>query len=109
MYRPLVVIESPYSSPTAQGLVDNRNYLKRAMMDSLERGEAPFAGHFLYTQILNDRDAAARRLGMEASKIFYLKCSLVAVYIDHGISPGMLAGIEIARKLGRPCEERKLG
>jgi hypothetical protein len=107
--RELVIIESPYSSPTAQGLLENRNYLKRAMIDSLERGEAPFAGHFLYTQLLNDRDPKDRRLGMEASKIFYLHCYLVAVYTDHGISPGMKVGIELAKRLGRAIEERSIG
>ena len=37
---------------------------RRAMLDCLKRGEAPFASHLLYTQALDDSDAAHRKLGI---------------------------------------------
>lgn len=104
-----VVIESPYTSKTANGLVQNRNYAIAAMQDSIARGEVPFAGHLLYTQCLNDRDASSRRVGLRLDVQVLLRADLVAAYVDMGISPGMRSGLDAARRLGKPVEERRLG
>lgn len=109
MPEPIVIIESPYSHPTAQGLIIHRLYQKFAMLDSISRCEAPFAGHGFYTQYLNDRDEKDRKLGMRLSRNFLYASSLVAVYSDLGVSPGMLAGIRLANLLAKPIEYRLLG
>ena len=56
----LVIIESPY----AGDIKANIAYARRAVRDSLERGEFPIASHLLYTQpgILND-DIPSERCG----------------------------------------------
>lgn len=103
-----VLVESPYNSPTAQGLVENRNYLIRAMRDCMDRGETPFASHLLYTQILNDRDKNARVLGLALAKPWYYVVDKAVFYMDKGLSPGMEHGLKICKRIGLTIEERYL-
>ena len=101
----LVVIESPY----ANNIERNVLYLKRVVIDCLARGEAPFASHLLYTQVLNDNIPAERALGMEAGFAWSKKAELTVVYGDYGISEGMELGIAEADAVGRRVEYRKIG
>lgn len=57
-----VQLESPYAGDVAR----NRMYARRAMLDCLRHGEAPFASHLLYTQVLDDTIPEDRELGMSA-------------------------------------------
>lgn len=99
-----VVLESPYSGDVAL----NMNYLRAAMLDCLMRGDAPFASHLLYTQVLDDRIPKDRRLGMEAGFAWGEVAEACVVYTDLGISPGMREGINRAEQLGIPVEQRTL-
>ncbi len=105
MTKPLVIIESPY----AGNIEKNTAYARRCMLDSLRRGEAPFASHLLYTQVLNDLDHTERRQGIESGFAWGSKADLVAVYTDLGISDGMHEGIKRAEKLGIPVTKREIG
>lgn len=107
--RPLVVLESPYSSPERKKLVENHNYAKAILNDSIARGESPFLSHLFYTQFLNDRLADQRALGMEAGWAVMAKADFVAVYLDLGWSDGMVEGVLRAEKLGLKWEKRKIG
>lgn len=101
----LVVIESPYA-----GDVDSNVESARACMrDSLNRGEAPFASHLLYTQdgILND-DVSGER-GIAAGLAWARHAHLTAIYADFGISEGMVAGIQDAKRVSRQVEMRFIG
>ena len=101
----LVIIESPY----AGDILRNKSYAARCIRDSLERGEAPFASHMLYTQqgILYDHIPAQRMTGIEAGYAWMGVADLVAVYTDLGISPGMEQGIKAAEDIrGMPIEYR---
>ncbi|MBI2055942.1 MAG: hypothetical protein HYT37_01005 [Candidatus Sungbacteria bacterium] len=102
----LVVLESPYAGDVER----NTHYARACMRDSLLRGEAPFASHLLYTQpeVLNDNIKEERTLGMEAGFTWGEKAELTVVYGDYGVSPGMKAGIERAKKAGRRVEFRFL-
>jgi hypothetical protein len=106
----LVVIESPLSAPTREERERNKQYAKRAMADSISKGEAPYASHLLFDQpgILNDQLTSERRLGMLAGFAWGAKADLVAVYADYGISKGMQEGIELAAKRGQEVEFRYL-
>ena len=100
-----VIIESPYAG------VDrdlNVEYARRCLQDSLDRGEAPFASHLLYTQVLDDTVKDQRRLGMSRALSWYESADMIAVYMDRGISAGMRFGISYARQLGMPRENRWL-
>jgi hypothetical protein len=98
-----VIIESPYS-----GFDSNRAYLRLCLLDSLNRGEAPYASHGLYTWCLDDNDAEQRAKGMKAGFAWTEKADLCAVYEDFGVSTGMQIGIQNAAAWGIPIEYRKI-
>lgn len=102
-----VVIESPFAGDVETHI----KYARRAMADSLKRGEAPYASHLLFTQegILDDNIPEERKLGMEAGLLWCKGADLSAVYTDYGMSKGMEYGIERAKKEGRPVEIREIG
>ena len=101
-----VIIESPYAGPIAKHL----EYACRCMADSLSRGEAPFASHLLYTQkgLLDDNIPEEREKGINAGLLWGEAADKTVVYIDHGITAGMIRGIEHAHENGRPVEYRHL-
>lgn len=107
--RPLVVIESPFAAPTRPERTANKAYVRRALYDSITRGEAPFAGHLLYPQVLDDLIPEDRALGIALHIEFLFRCNLVAVYSDLGISPGMSQAIDVAKRAGKRIEYRELG
>ena len=112
----LVIIESPDS-----GNVDeNLRYLRACMADCLNRGEAPFASHGLYTQpgVLRDGDPDERKRGIEAGFTWRKAAAKTVVYTDFGITSGMQWGIDDADRLvraqlfdtnGHRIEYRQLG
>lgn len=99
-----VIIESPYSGDVKKNL----EYARKCLLDSLNRKEAPFASHLLYTQVLDDEIKDQRQLGMKNAFMWYKYADLMAVYIDLGISKGMLEGIEKAHKYDIPIEIRQI-
>ena len=103
----LVIIESPF----AEDVETNVRYARACVRDSLKRGEAPIASHLLYTQpgVLDDLVPAERQWGIDAGHEWMRVADLVAVYLDHGISRGMLLGIDRARVMEIPIEHRYLG
>lgn len=93
-----VLIESPYASPMVEGVNLNLHYLGRAMRHQLLLGHFPFASHGLYTMpgCLDDAVQEERTLGIAAGLKFGECCDATVVYIDRGISPGMIQGIKDA-------------
>lgn len=104
-----VVIESPLSPSNGHSFESNQEYARRCMSDSLKRGEAPYASHLLYTQMLDDFDPEERKLGMEAGFLWGEAANTVAVYTDRGMSSGMIEGIKRAQARGANIEFRSLG
>ena len=103
----LVIVESPY----AGDIEANVTYARACIRDALNRGEAPFASHLLYTQpgILRDEVPAEREQGIAAAHAWYRTADAAVVYTDRGISRGMEQGIAIAKAAGKPIEFRSLG
>lgn len=101
----LVVIESPYAGDVA----GNVAYARRALADSLARGEAPLASHLLYTQpgVLNDDRPDERKQGIEAGLAWATRADLTVFYIDRGWSPGMVAARERCEAEGRRYTVRR--
>lgn len=99
-----VIIESPFAGNVAL----NTEYARLAMADCLKRGEAAFASHLLYTQVLDDRESDHRARGIAAGLELAKRADLTVVYDDLGISTGMHLGIEAAKAAGRPVEFRRL-
>ena len=106
----LVVIESPLGASTREGIERNKEYARMAMLDSLRRGEAPYASHLLFDQpgLLDDQHPTERELGINAGFAWGGKADVVAVYQDHGISPGMERGIIRAKEAGQLIEYRRI-
>lgn len=100
----LVIIESPF----AGDIEENLAYARKAVSDSLRRGEAPIASHLLYTQdgILDDTVEEERFLGIEAGLAWGKVAEMTAVYADRGVSSGMQIGIDRANSEGRTVEIR---
>jgi hypothetical protein len=99
-----VIIESPLSGDMAK----NQRYARKCLKDSLLRGEAPYASHLLYTQVLDDTVPEEREMGIKAGFEWGKVADMVAVYTDLGISKGMEQGIENARKNGLKVVYRSL-
>jgi len=106
--RPLVIIESPYASRNAIDRIKFDAYLKICMIDSLKRGESPFASHGFYTQVLEDKYAIQRAIGIQCGFAWGSHAELIAVYTDHGISDGMQRAIDYYEGLGIKAIERKM-
>lgn len=110
MSKPLVIIESPFAGVTEATRNDNIAYARRAVADSVHRGEAPIASHLLFTQpgILDDDVPGERAMGIEAGLAWYRVADKCVVYADMGISRGMVAGMDKATWFGMPVEVRKI-
>lgn len=108
MPRPMVLIESPFSAQTESGLVRNVYYAMLAVRDSLGGGEAPYASHLFYTQMLDDEVASERQTGIDAGLDIGRFAEKTVVYVDLGTSRGMKYGISLAKEQGRPVETRRL-
>lgn len=122
----LVIIESPLRAAPYTGLLRwlpfvrravearryerNRRYARLCMLDSLRRGEAPYASHLLFDQpgLLDDTNPNERELGMLAGFAWGERAELIAVYTDIGISGGMQRGIDRHRANGIRVEHRVL-
>lgn len=105
-----VIVESPYASRWPWGRALNRHYARMCLRDCLERGEAPFASHLLYTQfgVLRDKVQAERLRGIHAGLMWGDVADATVVYADRGITSGMKVGIRRAEEAGRPVEYRRL-
>lgn len=104
----LVIIESPFAADTKERAALHLRYARAALRDSLDRGEAPFASHLIYTQVLDDKLPNERMIGIEAGLAWGTHADTVAVYEDLGVSPGMRLGIEAAVKRGASVFFRRL-
>jgi hypothetical protein len=103
----LVVVESPY----AGDVVRNTRYLRACLRDCLDRGEAPFASHAIYTLpgVLDDLIPEQRERGIAAGFAWRAHAAVVCFYTDLGWSPGMVAAQLTAQRDGLTCEVRRLG
>jgi hypothetical protein len=102
---PIVVIESPYGGENVER---NVRYLRAAIRDSLDRGEAPFASHGLYTTGVDDTFSKDRSNDIAKGFRFRDVCEYTVVYTDLGISQGMELGIRDSKKKCKPVKYRTL-
>lgn len=100
-----VIIESPFA-----GAFANVRYSRECIRDCLDRGESPFASHLLYTQkgILDDTIPEERRRGIAAANGWLEVADYIAVYMDLGVTRGMLIGVAKAAKMNKPIHLRWL-
>lgn len=99
-----VIVESPYAGDVER----NVEYARAALLDCLRRGEAPFASHLLYTQVLDDATPEDRELGVMAGLTWGFVAHATVVYTDLGITAGMSIGMRRAYSDSIPVELRSL-
>jgi hypothetical protein len=98
IYR--VVIETPFAAKAADGAPlkgtdkEKFNYLRACILDSLSRGEAPFASHGFYTLFLDDASPRERAVGIQAGLAWGMVAVKRVFYVDLGVSPGMLQVVD---------------
>lgn len=105
--KPLVIIESPYKG---KDINSNIAYARAAVKDSINRDELPFASHLIYTQvgILDDNIIEERNKGINLNLEMIRRADLIAAYVDHGLSHGMIAALHYAQAQNVKIEFRKL-
>lgn len=111
-----VILESPMFTRAEDGsrcspaeIERNMRYLKRAALDSLLRDEDPLASCLIYPQVLNDAESEQRKRGIEAGLNWGQAADKAIVYSDHGVSNGMVDGIERHESNGLEIEYRRIG
>lgn len=77
-----VVVESPLAGNFRR----NIRYAQLCLLDCLQRGEAPFASHLLFSQVLDDRMAGEREVGIRAGLEWASMADECAVYQDLGVA-----------------------
>lgn len=102
--KPRVMIESPYAGDIACNIA----YAQMAVQHSLSLGEAPFAMHLLYPQVLRDEVPEERELGISCGLAWLAKADLVAFYIDLGTSAGMIEAHSFCRHHSIPMTFRSI-
>ncbi len=100
-----VIIESPFA-----GGFKHVEYARLCVRDCIDRGDFPFASHLLFTQkgILDDKIPDERKRGIAAANGWLEVADYIAVYMDLGVTRGMLIGVAKASKLGKPIHLRWL-
>jgi hypothetical protein len=100
-----VYIASPFRGSSAEETRQNIVYARLCMLDSLERGEAPYLSHLLYTQAWSEQ---RRSEGLAAGDAWREVADLVALYTDLGESGGMQRAVMSAVRQGIPTATRSV-
>ena len=98
------ILESPF----ALDVEKNRLFAIACSRDMLQRGEAPFASHLIYPQLLTKYTEEERQKGMAAGRAWIQVAEVSVVYTDLGITEGMIRGIAEAEAKGVTVERRRL-
>ena len=81
--------------------IRNRRYARELTERAINAGFTPITPHLYITQVLNDKIAAERQQGLEIGKDLLNICEVVFVGEKYGISAGMAAELELAKKCGK--------
>ena len=99
-----VILESPFKGQTEANL----EYAKKAIKDSISRGESPIAFHLLYSEVLDENNPHDNLLLKKLKESWTALVQKTVVYTDRGVSEGMLEGITDAAARGRGIDFRNI-
>lgn len=99
-----VILESPFKGQTEANL----EYAKKAINDSISRGESPIAFHLLYSEVLDENNPHDNLLLKKLKESWAALVQKTVVYTDRGVSEGMLEGITDATARGRGIDFRNI-
>jgi hypothetical protein len=102
-----VFVCTPLRADTLDGRCYNVNFARRVCHEAIVRGYVPFAPHLLYTQMLDDGDAAERELGIDCGLQMLHAChelwwAMPRNTLEH--SDGMKTEIALAQRIGIPVK-----
>lgn len=100
----VVYICSPYRAADNETLQRNIDYAKELTRKALMRGESPVTVHLYMTQCLDESNKQERNTGLAAGRKLIPRCDAVIVGTRHGISAGMKAEIDFARRCRIPIQ-----
>lgn len=106
--KPVVLIGAYIAEDPAM-ITKYERYLKKCMRNSVDRGEAPYCGSLINYKILNYKNPIERDMGIMMDVSFLEKIKIMRVYIDMGITPAMVAMVNLAKKRSYQIEFRKIG
>ena len=89
---------SRYRADTQEQFDEQMRYTKTFAHEAVMAGDDVIVPHMYYPQFLDDNNKTERKLGMESAIRLLHKCDIVLVYIGLGVSEGMEAEIEEAKK-----------
>ncbi len=107
--RKLVVIECPWNPEDTQNIVNQERYSRYCILNSLHSGEAPYFGYQQFSTLLNARISYERDIAYLSHVSWIPVADVLAVYIDHGITPSMQMSINVARVHNTKIEYRTIG
>ncbi len=100
-----IYVSSPFGSPDPWIVWLNVQVARDVCRAILERGDAPYASHLIYPEVLGEDSGAARETGLQAALAFVEACDEVAwalpPWVD-GPTPGMRGELRRALELGKP-------
>ena len=94
--RPVIFVCSPYRGDTETNTQNARRYCRLVM----EQGGIPFAPHLLFTQFLDEENAAERRQGLRMGMEMLKLCGELWAFGEP--TEGMRLEITQTRRLGIP-------
>ena len=97
----IVYICSPYRGSEAE-IIKHLKYARELVKREIMTDCVPICPHLYLPQVLDDRKADERALGLLAGLELLRACDVVLVGNRYGITEGMAAEIERARELGKP-------
>ena len=100
-----VLVEVPQGADAA---APAEKYARAAVLDSLNRGEAPLVGRFLTGVPFDPEDLQAHETVIAMGLAWGRGADATVVYTDLGITAPMAAGIRVAQAEGRPVEYRQI-
>ena len=98
----LIYICSPYRANDDAILQRNIEYARELTRGVLLQGGVPVATHLYMTQVLTESIEEERNVGLAAGREILCRCDEIFVGAKYGISSGMKAEIELAKKNNIP-------
>jgi hypothetical protein len=106
--RRCVILATPHEG--AADTAELAAYARACVRASIRAGEAPLVGPLVYAHddILDVSIPAERRMGVEAALAWLSHAQVLAVYIDHGVTPQMREAMDRAAGSGVIIDVRRL-
>jgi len=98
-----VLVESPFAGEVEENLAYAQKCMRHVFFSGYLGGEQqiPIASHCFFTLALDDHNQHERTIGMQAGFAMRSLAAETRVYLDRGLSAGMIHGIRHAIETGK--------